>query len=161
MAATNLNVKSHQIIGVHKVCPYETEILSMGPRFTHHGKVYQSYRSVCPHTEITHEIHFVSRRYADSIQNVGSPQQDVAMIVWFGAASAVGRPSSSKAVIFGDDVYFLLTYTDILGSGHGKQSDLHRVRNNRMVCYLQLVANPDHKQLILDRVVEAWGRNLG
>lgn len=157
MAATNLSVKSHQFIGVHKVCPYETEILCQGPRYTHRGRVHQSYRRIPSLTEVTHEVHYVSDTFAASVRNIISPNQEVAMMVWFGAASAIQRPSHSKALIYGDDIYYLMTYTDVLGSGHGKQSDLHRTRDNRFVNYLQIVSNSDHKRIIMECVTEAWG----
>jgi len=156
--AANLSVKSHLFIGIHKICPHETEIVCLGnSRIGRDNKVHQSRRKTQSLAEITHEVHYVSESFAASISNIMSPSQEVAMMVWFGAASAIQRPSHSKALMYGDDIYYLMTYTDVLGKGHGKQCDLHRTREKRFVNFLQIITNPDHKQIITERVIEAWG----
>ena len=136
--ARNLSIKSYEIMGIHKICPYET-LLQMGAE-----------------EKIMHEVHFSGTSYTMMQQNIADPNQDLAVMIWFSAASLVGRPSGSKALMHGDDIYYIITWTDILGSGHSNQADLRRSRDRRIIHFLQAVTDPDHKQAIIERFVNVW-----
>ena len=140
----NLAIRAHEIIAVHKLCPYETTLVFQNPK----------YSAIGPNLGITHEVHFTGSSIprATMAESLANPNHDIGIITWFAAASAIDRPSHSKALVFLDQVLYFMTWTDILGSGHGRQSDPRRFRDGRMVSYLRLVTNEEHRQLIFEHV---------
>jgi hypothetical protein len=85
---------------------------------------------------ITHKITFPDSKYSSCLDMIYNPNSDIGIMLWFGAASGIGRPSHSKALFHGDNLYYFLSWTDILGSGHGKQNDPRRLVNGRLVQFL-------------------------
>lgn len=140
----NLAIRAHEFIAVHKLCPYETTLVFKNPK----------YSAIGPGLGITHEVHFtgLSITGAMAAENLANPNHDIGIITWFAAASAIDRPSHSKALVFLDQVLYFMTWTDILGSGHGKQNDPRRFRDGRMISFLRLVTNEEHRQLIFEHV---------
>lgn len=138
--ANNLTIKIHKFTCIKKVCPYETELVILK------GK---------PDTScITHEVHLSHNTLTKSSQDINNPNHNIATIIWFGAASAIGRPSNSKALYYNDDVYYFLSWTDILGPKHRRQNDPRRQRNGLLIHYLQKVENERHRELITQQIAE-------
>lgn len=154
--ADNISIKSHEFIGVDKVCPYETELIVQGPRRAVGGQVKNTRRHLSDPLEqkITHEVRMCANSITKAKEYVVDANVKIALVIWFSSASAIGRPSHSKSLVFEDEVYYFLTWTDILGKGHGRENDPRRIRDKKLINYLQMVENERHKQLIFDQITE-------
>ena len=141
--ANNIKISSCKLLGIAKLIPYET-IVRCGGLVVEKGKI------------ITHELHLLGSTILLAESRVVERGADVGLYVDFAACSAIDRPSNSRAFVYGQEVYYILTYTDVLYSGHGKQSGLRRVRNGNIVYYLHHVSDARHYSLIMDSITEIW-----
>lgn len=150
--ANNIRISSHRLLGVVKLIPYETIVTLRYPR--------RGGYTVDPGGVITHELHLKGRTILGAEQVVAERGVDVGLYIDFAACSAFDRPSNSRVFVFEEEIYYILTYSDVLYSGHGKQSGLRRMRNNNIVYYLNRVSNARHYSLIMNSITEIW-RNGG
>lgn len=137
----NLTIRSREFVGIHKLVKYETKIEILNFKYEE--------ITINDHA-ITHEIHFVGDSLPKSTFSLADPNIDIGLIIWFGAASAIDRESGSKCLIHNNDVYQIATWTDVLDH-HTKQSDLRRMRDNRMIYYLMKTTN----ESFIERIMQA------
>lgn len=154
MPAKNLTYKQHLIVGINKLCPYETKIAVEHSRKTVNKNPEITYKKNIDDSKVTHEAHLTGTGLKKCSENLHDPSQDVIIIIWFSAASAIERPSSSKCVIYNDEVYYIITWTDVLGKEHQKMSELKRQRDGKMIYYLRREENQKYKELIFNLIKE-------
>lgn len=141
--ANNLKISKYLIIGVDKLRRYETIIHTAG-------------QTVAPGGIVTHEVHLGGRTIQQAIASTVEHGMNVGLLVDFTSCSALDRPSHSRALIVDNIAYYVLTYTDVLGTRHGKQCGLRRIRDGRIVYFLRCVSDNRQASLIMESVADIW-----
>ncbi len=95
---------------------------------------------------ITHVVAFTS--WNPQLAQV--PGQEVAYMIFFSAASAIGRPSASEALYYRGDFYYRATWSDIGVPGRGRGLRYDRVVNGqkRMIQFYRKEIDPGHIALL-------------
>lgn len=151
--ANNITIKSSEIVGINRICPYAGDLKLISKRWRNPTKSeVMNVMTPVVTNKITHEAHFAGPSMRKAKECISTRNIKVGVMVWFGAASAVQRPSHSRALYVDDELYYILSWTDILGKGHGRENNPCRIRNKLLINYLQIIDTEEHKQLILDEI---------
>ena len=146
--ANNLTIKQANLLAVAAFAGVEDLHSVIGP-----GKL--SISDWNSFSLITHVVAFTS--WNSQLAQV--PGQEVAYDVYFGAASAVGRPSASEALYYRGDFYYRVTWSDIGGGGRQRGLRYDRVVNGqkRIIQFYRKETDPEHIALlsaaIADKIV--------
>lgn len=153
MRKKNLTYKSHMVVGVHKLCEYSSFIyVEHGRRTVNENTVHILKKRITNDAMITHEIHLSNKSIQSSVNDLQNPSTDVGLLLWFGGASAINRPSNSKCIVHDSNIYYIVTWTDLLGSKHQKRSELTRKKDNKLIYFLQQESNETYQALIFDLI---------
>lgn len=164
-----LAIKAASYLGVHKLIERNDNEVTMsiyhmvGITKDQDGapaeKIYNSRintTKIISQTPITHELHLSGNTLTNSEQHVVLPNQDVCVMAYILAGSDIDRPNHSRIIIYNDDLYYCLTWTDVLGNTkHAKTAGLRRQEAGRYVAYLQL-APLEHYDKVMQVLLEQF-----
>lgn len=155
--ANNLEVKNHNIVSIYKLCSHETEIKIQSsaafiPRNNNFLSIQRKYSKFKSKMEITHEVHYSGKTMIEAQNMTINPNFNVGIMVWLAAASALNRPSNSKVLYYNNKLYYYLSWTDMLGPGHGRGNAPQRTRNGKLIHFLHEIENDRHKELLLEHI---------
>jgi hypothetical protein len=132
-----------QIVGIHKLIPS----VYGGPRPT------QTSFELSPHAlaRATHDVHFTRSCLRDSEHDITNPNYDVGILFGFDAASAINRPSHSKALIHDNKLYYRMSHSDLYGQSRdvtpGSKIE------GRLVQFFRLETNQSKIDLVFSKLV--------
>jgi hypothetical protein len=170
LAAKNLKIKGAQLIGIHKLIPS----VYGGPATTHQDDVgvqgSSKWAAAGCQSVATHDVHYSGRSLTDSesvrlkIDSSGcvgcdfaNPSQKVGVLAYFTAASAIGRPSHSKALIYDDKLYYCMSHSDLYGSSADRTPK--SVLKGRLVHFLRLETDQTIVDLVFSKIdVAGFGK---
>lgn len=112
------------------------------------------------HLPATHRIILMQRNWKDSYSTsrfdahtnkiIGTdfshPEQEVGIVIWT-RRSIFDRHPGGKFIFYNDYFYHILTWTDVLGSRHHKQSALQYYSNNQLILFGQQRTEEECKSL--------------
>jgi len=108
-------------------------------------------------TQITHNIYLPGISMNDWQDGIESFNQELGIMVWFGSAKAVNRPSNSRAIIIKNKAYSVMTWTDVAGPQHGRRNSLFKIINKDTVNFVR-VMDRNHSKIIVDAMYKS---NIG
>ncbi len=126
-------------MSVHKVvehkAPYETKALDLGDQ----------------NAMITHQIHFFGTSNSKSRENLADPNQKVCCLMQFAAASAIGRPSHSRGIVFEDKLYYCPSWRELYDQPNAQRTP-KKVVKGHLVNFLVEITNPEYVELVLNAI---------
>ena len=100
--ANNLKIDGTQLVGIYKLIPS-----------VHGGPRKAASTNFVPRA--THDVHFTRSSLGASAGDLVNPNYDVGILFGFSAASAINRPSHSKALVHDDKLYYRMSHSDLYG----------------------------------------------
>jgi hypothetical protein len=153
-------LKAHAYVGIHLIEPVTEQLLK-------HHTSKTAIAPVAPntyHLPASHSITFMHEVWGDNFRppyskpigkrrhkdgepywethneikgvDLSNPDQDVGLVIW-SRRNFLGRKPGSTFIFFEDKLYHVLTWTDVLGPKHGKQSAMSFKRSKRLIFYIQ------------------------
>jgi hypothetical protein len=150
-------LKEHALIGIDKIEPLEEQVLK------HDASRNHTIKAISPglyHLPATHTLYLMQPSWSGNFSslhkthvNIGTgnrlirktttegvdfnnPDQNVGLMIWSRRA-LLGRNPGGTFFYYEDKLYHSLTWTDILGSNHRKESAPRWSKNKRLYLYVQ------------------------
>lgn len=142
--ANKLTIKRSTLMGIDRVQPHDPTILANAlgePNWTN-----------------VLDVVFAAASMHASERGIEAPDRSVGVLLELLAASAIGRPSNSMALLFDEGLYYFCTTKDIFGDG--KSDGLsHRtrtsktppkaVRQGHLIKFAYRETNEEHVKLVI------------
>lgn len=152
-------LKEYAYIGIHRVEPLKKQELE------HHTYTHTQEGGIEPirpgvyHLPATHIIYLMQRTWNDNFRvlykkqeiptgiDFANPNQDVGMTIWC-RRKFLDRNPGSCFLFHNGNLYHTLSWTDILGSKHGKESAPSWIKDGKRYIYVHQRTNEECKLLI-------------
>lgn len=134
--ASNLTIKKATVMRIEKAVPHDPAILANPAGGT-------------PCWDGVYDVWFGGPSWHASARGVDDPGESVGVLIEILAASAIGRPSNSLALLFEDNLYYFCTRRDIFKDS-GRSTPPKAVRGNQLIKFAYREQNEDHIKLVAD-----------
>lgn len=135
--------QKYAYIGISHIKPVKSQTLKCN---TTCGGTIKPISPGVYHLPATHRIILMQKRWKDNYSaprfdvhrngvigtDFGHPEQEVGIVIWT-RRSILDRHPGGKFIFYNDYLYHILTWTDVLGSRHHKQSAFHYNSDNQLV----------------------------
>lgn len=132
MALTSLLIDEIVLIGVH-----EFRTLAVCPNVRFNNKQ-------CP-VPATHEIVGNTKENLRYSGGIDVPDADTGTLVYLRGGALLGRGPTIRCLVYGDNLYFMLTWHDVIGRSIPGGRELCRSEKGRKVNYLKLAAKEQYE----------------
>lgn len=123
-----LTIKNYEYLTIHKLVEYDHELDMWDTR----GR---------DRPLVTHALYLYGPSMLKS-KNIEDPNVGgVCIYVRLRSAMGIGRPSNSCVIVHKNNLYYAITWTDILGPGHGRQNAPRRYSEGRAVYPLRIAGD--------------------
>ena len=151
-------IKSALYLGVHKLVKRDNDDITINIGYRSPQPQEESVKicvnTITSKTPITHELHLSGNTLHNSSQHIIVPNQDICIMAFLSSGSDINRPRDSKVILYEDNLYYCLTWTDVIGNTkHNKACGLKRQKDGRYITYLQ-IAPLDHYEKVNKSLIE-------
>ena len=135
--ASNLTIKKTTVMRIDKAVPHDSEIMK-NAKATGEGP---------PNWDGVYDVWFGGGTWHESRRGIEDPNVSVGIMIELLAASAIGRPSNSLALLFDDQLHYFCTRKDIFGP-ESRSTPPKAIRNGQLIKFAYREENEDHIKIV-------------
>ena len=147
MTKNNNYLWKYAYIGISQIQPIKSQTIK---HITTRGGTIKPISPDIYHLPATHRITLPCRCWSDNFKitntDYAHPEQDVGIAIW-SLRSIFERYAGSKFLFYDDNLYHILTWTDVLGSRHHKDTALYRIQNHQLILFCNQRTEDECKSL--------------